>query len=112
VTDREAAVAELHSQGFHCSADPANQDWLRGHFMEAGHSPNDDRSKEDFVDCQVDAPRFGVTGVLDILTPLETAPSSVGTIYGQNWFVELEFNADGHLSDALISVMNQGPRLW
>jgi hypothetical protein len=114
-TDREAALAVLSSEGFDCEApDPIDQDFMRRDFKEAHStsSPNDDRSKKEYVHCLVDAPKFGVTGALDILSPLFMTPNHVGTTYGQNWSVDLAFNVDGHLSDVLISVMNQGPRLW
>jgi hypothetical protein len=115
-TDREAAVAGLRSEGFDCSInDQIDQDFTRQNFVKAGHStsnPNDDRSNKDYEHCLVNAPRFGMTEALDILSPLFMGPNDVGTTYGQNWFVDLEFNAEGHLSDALISVTNKGPRLW
>jgi uncharacterized membrane-anchored protein len=47
--------------------------------------PNDRRAKKDWVDCQVETPN--VMG-------------------DKHWIVDLEFDADGHVSDARIAIWN------
>jgi hypothetical protein len=89
-TDKEAAVAVLRSEGFGCQtiAEPITDTRLRHHFIEARRlrsSPNDSRTRKDFVDCQV------------------KAPSVIGY---KHWIVDLEFNADGHLSEVGIAIWN------
>jgi hypothetical protein len=89
-TDREAAVAVLRSEGFGCQtiAEPITDTGLRHHFIAARRltsSPNDNRARKDLVDCQV------------------RAPSVIGY---KHWIVDLEFNADGHLSEVGIAVWN------
>jgi hypothetical protein len=89
-TDREAAVAVLRSEGFGCQtiAEPITDTRLRHHFIEArqlASSPNDSRTRKDLVDCQV------------------RSPSVIGY---KRWIVDLEFNADGHLSEVGIAIWN------
>jgi hypothetical protein len=87
--DRETAVTVLHREGFGCKTkvEPTNTQ-VRQRFMEARgltNSPDDSRTKKEWVDCQVGTP--GVMG------------------YG-HWIVDLEFDADGHLSDARVAIWN------
>ncbi|HEY2529232.1 MAG TPA: hypothetical protein VGJ20_15000 [Xanthobacteraceae bacterium] len=85
-TDREAAVAMLRSEGLGCQtiAEPR----LRRQFLGArgiSNIPDSGRTRKDFVDC----------GAM--------SPNVLG--YKQ-WIVDLEFDADGHLSDARVAILN------
>ena len=87
-TDREAAVAVLHREGRGCQTitEPIADTRLRQRFLEARgltKIPNSGRTRKDFVDCQT------------------MSPNVVG--YKQ-WIVDLEFDADGHLSDARVAI--------
>jgi hypothetical protein len=89
-TDREAAVAVLRREGFGCQtiAEPVTDTGLRQRFIEARgltNIPTDSRTKKEWVDCQVGTPN--VMGY-------------------KHWIVDLEFDADGHLSDARIAIWN------
>ena len=83
-TDREAAVAVLGREGLDCQTitEPITDTRLRQRFLTARgptNIPNARRTRKDFVDCQAMTPNF----------------------YGyKQWIVDLEFDADGHLSDA------------
>jgi hypothetical protein len=88
--DREAAVAVLRREGLNCQtiAEPIADTRLRQRFLTARrltNIPNDGRTRKDFVDCQAMTPNF----------------------YGyKQWIVDLEFDADGHLSDAGVAIWN------
>ena len=89
-TVREAAVAVLRREGFGCQtiAEPITDTRLRQRFMEARgltNIPIDSRTRKEWVDCQA------------------RTPNIMG--YG-HWIVNLEFDADGHLSDAGIAIWN------
>jgi hypothetical protein len=89
-TDREAAVAVLRREGFGChtKAEPITDTRLRQRFMEARgltNIPNDSRTEKEWVDCQAETPN--VMGY-------------------EHWIVDLEFDADGHLSDARVAIWN------
>ena len=88
--DKEAAVAVLHREGFGCQAiaEPITDTRLRQRFMEARRLASigdDSRTRKEWVDCQVETP--SVMGV-------------------GHWIVDLEFDADGHLSDAGVAIWN------
>jgi hypothetical protein len=89
-TVREAAVATLRREGLGCQtiAEPVTDTRLRQRFLEARGStiiPNEGLSRKDFVDCQA------------------MTPNVLG--YKQ-WIVDLEFDGDGHLSDAGVAIWN------
>jgi hypothetical protein len=89
-TDREAAVAVLRREGLGCQtiAEPITDTRLRQRFLKARgltNIPNDGRTRKDFVDCQARTPN--VLGY-------------------EQWIVDLEFDADGHLSDAGVAIWN------
>ena len=89
-TDREAAVAVLRTEGLGCQtiAEPITDTRLRQRFLKARglkNIPNDGRTRKDFVDCQARTPN--VLGY-------------------EQWIVDLEFDADGHLSDAGVAIWN------
>jgi hypothetical protein len=89
-TDREAAVALLRREEFYCQTmpEPITDTRLRKRFLAARgltNIPNDGRTRNDFVDCQVTTPNF------------------VGY---KKWIVDLEFDADGRLSDAGVAILN------
>jgi hypothetical protein len=89
-TDREAAVTVLRREGFGCQTipEPVTGTRLRQRFMEARgltNVPNYSRTRKAFVDCQAGAPN----------------------VYGYTvWIVDLEFDADGHLSDVGVATWN------
>jgi hypothetical protein len=89
-TDREAALAVLRREGFGCHTipEPVTDTRLRQRFIEARgltNILNDSRIRKDFVDCQARAPN----------------------VYGHtHWIVDLEFDADGHLSDVGVATWN------
>jgi hypothetical protein len=89
-TDREAAVTVLHREGFGCHTipEPVTNTRLRQRFIEARaltNIPNDSRTRKAFVDCQARAPN----------------------VYGYtHWIVDLEFDADGNLSDVGVATWN------
>ena len=89
-THREVAVAMLRREGLGCQtiAAPITDTRLRQRFLETRGLttiPNDGRTRNDFVDCQA------------------MTPNVLG--YKQ-WIVDLEFDADGHLSDARVAIWN------
>ncbi len=89
-TDREAAIAVLRREGFGCQtiAEPITNTRLRQRFMEARGStsgPHDTRTRKRFVDCQMETPNV---------------------MAHEHWIVDLEFDADGHLTDAGIAMWN------
>jgi hypothetical protein len=89
-TDREAAISALRREGLGCQtiAEPITDTRLRRRFMEARdlpNIPNDVRAKKNWVDCQA------------------MTPNVMG--YKQ-WIVDLEFDADGHLADAVVAIWN------
>ena len=88
-TEREAAVAMLRSEGLGCRtiAEPITNRF-RQYSMEARGLPNipdSGRTGRDFVDCQT------------------ASPNVLGY---KHWIVDLEFDADGHLSDARVAIWN------
>jgi hypothetical protein len=89
-TDKERAIAVLRREGLGCQtiAEPIGDTRMRQRFMEAGgltNIPNDSRTRKEWVDCQVESP--GVMG-------------------SHHWIVDLEFDADRHLSDARVAIWN------
>jgi hypothetical protein len=89
-TDREAALAVLRKGGFGCQtiAEPITDTRLRQRFIESRgltNTPNDSRTRKDFVDCQV------------------RSPNVIGY---KTWIVDLEFDADGHLSEVGVAIWN------
>ena len=89
-TDREAAISALRREGLGCQtiAEPITDTRLRRHFMEArdlANVSNDVRGGKNWVDCQA------------------RTPNVMG--YGQ-WIVDLEFDADGKLTDADVAILN------
>jgi hypothetical protein len=87
-TDREAAVAGLRREGFGCQtiAEPITHARLRQRFIEArglANIANDSRTRKEWVDCQVET------------------QSVMGY---DHWIVDLEFDADKHLSDAGVAI--------
>jgi hypothetical protein len=89
-TDREAAVAVLRREGLGCQtiAEPITDTRLRQRFLEArglANIPNGGRTRNDFIDCQ--ARTLNVLGY-------------------KQWIVDLEFDADGHLTDAGVAIWN------
>jgi hypothetical protein len=89
-TDREAAVAVLRSEGLGCqpTAEPITDTRLRQRFLEARgltNMTNTGRTRTDFVDCQT------------------MSPNVLG--YKQ-WIVDLEFDADGRLSEVGVAIWN------
>jgi hypothetical protein len=79
--DKEAAIAVLSKEGFGCQ--PA----MRQPSIEARgltNAPNDSRTGKEWVDCQ-----------------LQTQ-SVMGY---DHWIVDLELEADGHLSDARVTIL-------
>jgi hypothetical protein len=88
--DREAAVAVLRREGLGCHiiAEPITDTRLRQRFLEARgltSIPNNGRSRKDFVDCQTMSP--AVFGYL-------------------HWIIDLEFDADGRLSEVGVAMWN------
>jgi hypothetical protein len=89
-TDREATVAVLGREALGCQpiAESITDTRLRQRFLEAcglANIPNNGRTGKDFVDCQARTPN--VLGY-------------------KQWIVDLEFDADGHLSDAGVAIWN------
>jgi hypothetical protein len=88
-TDREAAMTMFRREGFGCQT---IADQLTTRFsqrsLEARVSPNipaSGRIGKDFVDCQT------------------LSPNVLGY---KRWIVDLEFDADGHLRDARVTIWN------
>ena len=89
-TDREAAVAVLRREGLGCQtiAEPITDTRLRRRFLEARgltNIPNNVQGRKEFVDCQT------------------MSPNILG--YKQ-WVVDLQFDAEEHLSDAGVAIWN------
>jgi hypothetical protein len=89
-TDREAVVAVLGREGLGCQpiAEPITDTRLRQRFLEARgltNIRNEGRTRKDFVDCQARIPN--VLGY-------------------KQWIVDLEFDRDGHLSNAGVAILN------
>jgi hypothetical protein len=87
-TDRETAVNVLRREGLNCHiiTEPITDTRLRKRFLEARAStkvPNNGRTGKDFVDCQT------------------VSPNVLGY---KRWIVDLEFDADGRLSDAGVAI--------
>jgi hypothetical protein len=89
-TEREGAVALLRREGFACRtiSEPTTDTRLRQRFVEARDStnvPNDSRIRKNFIGCQAATP----------------------SVYGYTtWIVDLEFDADGHLSEVGVATWN------
>lgn len=80
--DKEAVIAVLHKEGFGCQ--PVTDAWMRS--VEArglANNPNVGRTSKEWVDCQ-----------------LETQ----NVLGYDHWIVDLEFEADEHLSDARVAI--------
>jgi hypothetical protein len=80
----------LRREGLGCQTivEPITDTQLRQRFLEArglANIPNTSRTRKDFVDCQM------------------MSPNVLG--YKQ-WIVKLEFDGDGHLSDARVAIWN------
>jgi hypothetical protein len=89
-TDHETAFAVLRREGLGCQtiAEPITDTRLRRRFLEDRDlvkNANDGRAKKDYLDCQA------------------TTPNVLGE---QQWIVNLEFDADGTLSDAGVAIWN------
>jgi hypothetical protein len=89
-TDKETAIAVLRREGLGCQtiAEPITDTRLRQRFLAARGStnmPNTGRTRKDFVDCQTMSPNF---------------------LGYKQWIVDLEFDGDGHLSDAGVAIWN------
>jgi hypothetical protein len=89
-TDREAAIALLRREGLGCQAiaEPLTDTRLRRRFLEARDSvkiPNEGQARKGYVDCQA------------------ASPNVLGH---EQWIVDMEFDADGHLSDAGVAIWN------
>lgn len=89
-TEREVAVTVLRKERLGCQtiAEPITDTRLRQRFLEARgltNMPNSGRTRIDFVDCQT------------------TSPNVLG--YKQ-WIVDLEFDADGRLSEVGVAMWN------
>jgi hypothetical protein len=83
--DKEAAIAVLRKEGLSCQ--PITDAWMRQRFMEARgltNNPNDSRASKEWLECQVETQN--VMGY-------------------DHWIVDLEFEADGHLSDARVTIL-------
>jgi hypothetical protein len=77
--NKEAAIAVLSEEGLGCQ--PVTDASMRQHLA---NSSKDNRTSKEWVDCQ-----------------LETQ-----TVMGyDHWIVDLEFEADGHLSDARVTIL-------
>ncbi len=89
-TDIEAAAAVLRGEGLGCQtiAEPVTDTRLRQRFLEArglANIPSDGRTRKDYVDCQASTPNI---------------------LGYKHWIVDLEFDADGHVSDARVAIWN------
>jgi hypothetical protein len=83
--DKEAAIAVLSNEGFGCQ--PITEAWMRQPSIEARgltKAPNDSRTSKEWVDCQL----------------------RTQTVMGyDHWIVDLELEADGHLTDARVTIL-------
>jgi hypothetical protein len=89
-TDREATVTVLRREGFGCQTivEPITDTRLRLRWLEARGLPNtadNDRTSKSWIDCQY------------------AVPDVIGY---KHWIVDLEFDADGRLSDAGVAIWN------
>jgi len=89
-TEREVAVTVLRKERLGCQtiAEPITDTRLRQRFLEARgltNMPNSGRTRTDFVDCQT------------------TSPNVLGY---KHWIVDLEFDADGRLSEVGVAMWN------
>lgn len=86
-TEREAAVAMLHSEGFGCRtlAEPITSRFRQHSMGTREYIPDSARPRKDFVDCQT------------------VFPNVLGY---KHWIVDLEFDVDGHLRDARVTILN------
>jgi hypothetical protein len=89
-TDRDAAVAVLRREGLGCQtiAEPITDTRLRQRFLKARgltNIPTDGRTRKDLVDCQARTPNI---------------------LGYKQWIVDLEFDADGYLSDVGVAILN------
>jgi hypothetical protein len=87
-TDRETATASLRREGLGCQAiaEPITDTRLRQRFLEARGLTNIPiLARKDYVDCQARIPN--VLGY-------------------KQWIVDLEFDAEGHLSNAGVAIWN------
>ncbi len=83
--DKEAAIAVLRKEGLGCQ--PITATWMRQRLIEARgltDKPNDSRTSKEWVDCQVE-----IQNVVSY----------------DHWIVDLEFEPDGHLSDARVTIL-------
>ena len=83
--DKEVAVAVLRKEGLGCQ--PSSNPWMRQRSIETGgltNKTNDGRTSKEWVDCQLETQN--VMGY-------------------DHWVVDLEFEADGHLSDARVMIL-------
>ena len=83
--DKEAAIAVLSKEGFGCQ--PVTGAWIRQPSIEARgltNAPNDSRTSKEWMDCQLQTQN--VMGY-------------------DHWIVDLELEADGHLSDARVTIL-------
>jgi hypothetical protein len=86
-TDRDAAIAVLRKEGFDCKAvtESAAEARLRSRFLEAGGltlRAEDSRNEKVLVECLGGAPAI---------------------VLYTTWIVALQFDVDGHLSDARVA---------
>jgi hypothetical protein len=86
--DKDAAITVLRREGLGCKAiaEPIADTRLRQRFMEArdlASTGDDSRNRKEWVDCQVETPSLMGAG---------------------HWIVDLEFDADGHLSNARVAI--------
>jgi hypothetical protein len=87
-TDKEAAIAGLREEGLGCQpiTDTLVRQ-MRQRFMEGRgltNNPNDSRTNKEWVECQLETDN--VMGY-------------------DHWIVDVEFEADGYLSDARVTIL-------
>lgn len=85
-TDKEAAIAVLRKEGLGCQ--PIPDAWMRQQLSIGArgltNDPNDSGTSKEWVDCQME----------------------IQNVMGyDHWIVDLEFEADGHLSDARVTIL-------
>ncbi len=84
--DKEAAIALLSKEELGCQ--PVADAWMPQRSIEARgltNNPNDSRASKEWVDCQLETQN--VMGY-------------------DHWIVDLEFEADGHLGDARVTILH------
>ena len=83
--DKEAALAVLRKEGLGCQ--PTTDAWMRQHSIGTRgltNDPNDSRTSKEWLNCQLE----------------------IQNVVGyDHWIVDLEFEADGHLSDARVTIL-------